>query len=346
MNFSVIIPMYNAELYADSCLRNITEMYDCEAVVIDDGSTDETGAICDKYSSLYPDRVKVIHQENRGQLLSRCSAIEKASGDYLVFLDVDDFLEESIFDTLSDVIIKYNQPDMVIYSFYYDEDGTLRKSEPMFEGEKEFSGEGKKELYQKFYTSTKLNNVWTKAVKRTVFNGDFPDYQQYARLRCGEDQLHSMGMVTNADRIVCIDVPLYRYRIVEGSVTRSYTPASIERFNTTCMYDEQLNYISKWELEFPEWQQRIDASYVNLAVWTFDKFYRNIGTGDVRASVIDYNWKSFVPEKALNDYNENPYITEAVKKLYKMMINKDSLGLRLHFVKKDIRKKLHSFGKE
>ena len=340
MKFSILIPVYNAQKYVDTCLRTLTEMCDHEIVVVDDGSKDETGAICDKYAEQFPDRVKVIHQENHGQLSSRCNAIKAATGDYVIFLDVDDALEPDIFDILTDIIKRHNEPDMVIYSFYYDEDGKLRESEPLYEGEKEFSGEEKKELYKKFFTATKLNNVWTKAVKRTVFDGEYPDYNKYAKLRCAEDKLHSMGMMTNAERIVYTDKPLYRYKLVADSVTRRFTVDAIDRFNTTAMYGEQLAYIGKWGLEMPEWKLRLDAGYIHSAIWTLDQFYYKVKTKAEREEVLRYDWQSFVPAECAQNFKDNPYISSAVKDIYAMLTNRNYSGLKRHFFKKKLSNKL------
>ena len=91
MLFSVLIPVCNAEKYLAQCMESVLEQTysDYEIVLIDDGSTDSSGSLCDKYEQEHLN-VRVIHQENQGQLLTRCNAICAAKGEYCVFLDSDD----------------------------------------------------------------------------------------------------------------------------------------------------------------------------------------------------------------------------------------------------------------
>ena len=92
---SVIIPVYNVELYLDKCLASVmAQSYrNLQIILVDDGSTDRSGQICDKYEGI-DSRIIVIHQENRGVSSARNVALELAAGTYIVFVDSDDFLPE------------------------------------------------------------------------------------------------------------------------------------------------------------------------------------------------------------------------------------------------------------
>lgn len=338
MLFSVLIPVYNAEKYLEECMGSVLKQTysDYEVVLMDDGSTDSSGDLCDKYEQEHPN-VRVIHQENQGQLLTRCNAIVAAKGEYCVFLDSDDLLELNALDVLADTICKYQEPDMVIYSFHYEEEGKeRRKAKSIFEEERVFEGEEKKELYECFFTGTSLNNVWTKAVKKTVFEGVFPDYKKYGRLRCAEDRLHAMGMVTNAERVVCIHAPLYRYRLVPNSVTREFTPSAIERFNTSVLYEEEKNYLFTWELELPKWQEKLDAMWVGQMLYVLDLFYKNVKGKKGKIQVLQYDWLAFLPKEMVERAAQNSYLNAAQKKCFKLVIQKDYKGLKTYFMKKTV----------
>ena len=95
---------------------------DFEMVIVDDGSTDHSGAICDKFQEAYPQKIKVIHKENQGQLASRCIATQFAKGQYCIFMDVDDLLIGRALVTICENLNKYNFPDMLVYSFVYDKE--------------------------------------------------------------------------------------------------------------------------------------------------------------------------------------------------------------------------------
>jgi len=340
MKFSVIVPVYNAEKYIHSSIQSVLNQscWDFEIVLVDDGSTDASGEICDRYARQYPERIRVIHQENRGQLMTRCSGISAARGEYCVFLDADDSIVPDGLQILKQTAEKYRQPDIIIYSFFYEQpDGELRKASPLFEIDSEFEGETKKELYRKFFTGTGLNNVWTKAVKKTVFDGVYPDYRNYAQLRCSEDRLHSMGMVSNAGRIVFINEPLYRYRLTPDSVSRTYTPESVSRFNTRVLYEEELNYLSLWKLELPEWKQRMDAGWLLQTWYILDLCFTKCRGRENRNRILECDWCGFVPQTLLREYEENPYLNDQQKSCWRMLTGKEYPALKRYFFRKRIR---------
>ena len=344
MKFSIIIPIYNAEKYIDECLNSLLQQtnQDFEIVLVNDGSKDASGEICNKYASQYQNKVRVIHQENQGQLLTRCNGIEIAKGEYIVFLDVDDAIVPNGLEILSDVISKYNNPDMIIYSFVYDELlGNKRKAKLLFPEESVFvGGEQKKELYQKFFTTTLLNNVWTKAVKKTVFQGEFPNYQKYKKLRCSEDRLHSMGLISNAEKIVYIKNPLYEYRLVSNSVSRMISIDAIEKFNVRVLYEVELEYLNKWGVELSQYKERLDANWILQVLYVQDMFYKNMKNKELKKQVLQYPWTEFVPEELLCNYEDNPYLSDTQKECWKWIIDENYSRLDFYFFKKAFFKKL------
>ena len=88
---SVIIPVYNVECYLDECIQSVVDQTysDWECIIVDDGSTDESGDICDEWVKK-DKRIRVVHQENRGVSRARNRGIEEAKGEYIVFVDSDD----------------------------------------------------------------------------------------------------------------------------------------------------------------------------------------------------------------------------------------------------------------
>ena len=101
MFFSVIVPVYNVEKYLKECLDSILSQTfkDFELILVNDGSKDSSPAICDEYAEK-DSRVKVIHKENGGQSTARNMGIEKATGEFAVFLDSDDLLSPNTFEIL------------------------------------------------------------------------------------------------------------------------------------------------------------------------------------------------------------------------------------------------------
>ena len=103
---SVIIPVYNTELYLRRCLESvINQTYtNLQIIIIDDGSTDNSGSICDSYENEYPDLIRVFHKENQGLLATRRYGFKRASGKYIVNCDSDDLLEPDMLLKLKKVI--------------------------------------------------------------------------------------------------------------------------------------------------------------------------------------------------------------------------------------------------
>lgn len=95
MKISVIIPVYNVEKYLDQCIQSIIQQTykDLEIILVDDGSKDQSGTICDRYASI-DQRIKVIHKSNGGLSNARNTGLQEASGDYVLFVDSDDYYEK------------------------------------------------------------------------------------------------------------------------------------------------------------------------------------------------------------------------------------------------------------
>lgn len=106
---SVIVPVYNVEKYLEKCIDSIVRQTysDIEILLVDDGSTDSSGDICDKYAKQY-DTIKVIHQDNMGLCGARNTGLELCTGNYVSFIDSDDFIDERFIETLYNESKKYN----------------------------------------------------------------------------------------------------------------------------------------------------------------------------------------------------------------------------------------------
>ena len=124
MFFSAILPVYNVEKYLEECVESFLRQTfsDFEVILVDDGSKDSSPAICDEYAK-NDSRVKVIHKENGGQSTARNVGLEKAEGQYIVYLDSDDFITSDTF--FEDIYNKIQETDSDIvlykYSKFFDD---------------------------------------------------------------------------------------------------------------------------------------------------------------------------------------------------------------------------------
>ena len=319
LKFSVLIPVYNTEKYLEECLHSVLNQtyQDFEIVIVDDGSTDNSSVICDKYQNSNPNKVKVIHQQNQGQLASRCNAIQAASGEYVIFIDADDLLIENALETINQRLVAYQKPDMLVYSFYYESDnGSKRKADKLFEeGSVDLS-----EVKKLFFTGTGMNNVWTKAVKREVALCNGFDFSPFFSLRCAEDKFHSMVMVDVCKTVAYIYEPLYQYRLFYGSTTRTYNASNINKYNTSVLYSEEKEYLLRWGLNTESWFHRFQARQVAYLVFVFDLFYMNVKR-TTRPLIFEYQWGSFLPKEIdINEIKKNDMIPDNQKQLVFLLL--------------------------
>ena len=115
MKISVIIPVYNVEKYLAQCLESIAgQSYEnLEIIIVNDGSTDRSEEICGKFEAM-DSRIKLINQSNSGVSVARNTGIENATGDYITFVDSDDWLEKEMYNSMISQVTKFPELDMVM----------------------------------------------------------------------------------------------------------------------------------------------------------------------------------------------------------------------------------------
>ena len=119
IKFSIIIPVYNVEKFLERCLKSICELKleDKEIILINDGSTDNSLEILEKYIKIYPKNIKIISQKNQGVSKARNVGIENSIGEYILFIDSDDFIEPKQTEKILNVAYE-QEVDILIGSFF------------------------------------------------------------------------------------------------------------------------------------------------------------------------------------------------------------------------------------
>ena len=340
MKFSILVPVYNVEKYLEQCvesLLNQTYKGEYEIILVDDGSTDSSGKICDRYQKNNPDKIKVVHKKNEGLVSARQAGIEAANGEYSLFADSDDFAENTLLETVNECINRNNNPDMVIYSFrYYSNGKTDERKSTLSADEKIFTNYNKKEIYEALICTTFIASLWTKALKTEILKNDPTDYSKYYDKNMAEDWFRSIHLLTDADKIVYINEPLYYYRTNEDSISRSFRFETISKKNTLYVYDRLTEYLPEWGMNTEEYRHKLNSRWLNEVIYTFSSYYENVSVKDKKA-VLKYDWSSMLPE-AVRDENGNPYENPVCRTLYSHLTNKNFFQIRLHFLKKKARK--------
>ncbi len=249
MKLSVIVPVYNTEKYLQQSIESIIgQTYkDIEVILVDDGSTDNSGKICNQYAAAY-DNFKVIHQENGGNFAARCRGAKEATGDYLTFMDSDDWIEEDMYEELMRVAVS-KKSDIVTmggYTFYDNgecypiEDTTMYGtytqgidmdvfySKMMYDEERETRGI--------------LPSLCCKVIKKNII------LQTLTAVDCnitmGGDAAIFYPCCLKAERICIIEGYKLFYRMRNKSVSHSYDIKAFDKINN--LY----NYLKKDFSEF------------------------------------------------------------------------------------------------
>lgn len=220
MLFSIVIPVYNVETYLDECLHSIlsqaTEFKgECEVLLIDDGSTDRSGKICDEYLEKYPEIIRVFHNTNHGLLWTRRFGFKQVQGDYVINCDSDDLLENEALERLNSVVKKYKYPDIVIYN-HNSYDGKIKTIafKDIFTTGQDCVVE-KEAVLKEYLSRHSIVSVWGKMVKRTCIDVN-RDYANFGRISTGEDTLQSIEFFSNAKTFVYLNQVIYDYRCGSG----------------------------------------------------------------------------------------------------------------------------------
>lgn len=220
MLFSIIIPVYNVETYLDECLHSIlsqaTEFKgECEVLLIDDGSTDRSGKICDEYLEKYPEIIRVFHNTNHGLLWTRRFGFKQVQGDYVINCDSDDLLENEALERLNSVVKKYKYPDIVIYNHNsYDGKNKTIAFKDIFTTGQDCVVE-KEAVLKEYLSRHSIVSVCGKMVKRTCIDVN-RDYADFGRISTGEDTLQSIEFFSNAKTFVYLNQVIYDYRRGSG----------------------------------------------------------------------------------------------------------------------------------
>ena len=208
---SVIIPIYNSEYYLKKCIESvINQTYkNLEIILVNDGSTDKSSYICNEYM-MKDDRIKVINKENSGVSDSRNHGISASTGEYIAFLDSDDWIDSNLYNVLYNLIIK-NNSDISVCNFkrVNNEEEKLKFSSNEFIYN---NIEAIEEIYGERYIQF-IGVVWNKLYKRELFSE-----LRFPKGRIHEDEYISPLLMFKAKKIVYTDRELIYYRKTLNSI--------------------------------------------------------------------------------------------------------------------------------
>lgn len=219
---SIIIPVYNVELYLKECLDSVVHqtLLDKEVILVNDGSTDSSALICQEYASKYS-FIRYISQENQGLSAARNTGLRYARGSYITFIDSDDiYLSNNALEIALNQLGEY-RVDQIVFGVlpFYSVD-FLKK---LVQNHSDFEVLDCKEAVRRILTNQISISVWNKVFKKELFDGvEFPIGME------SEDQLVSFETIQKSQSILIMNEQFYGYRRRQNSITTTLTKKSLD----------------------------------------------------------------------------------------------------------------------
>lgn len=244
---SVIVPVYNVESYIHRCVNSIcNQTYtNLEIILVDDGSPDNCGQICDEYAQK-DKRIIVVHQENGGLSVARNSGLDRCTGEYIGFVDSDDYIHPEMYERLYQDICKYH----VKLAFCHP--NMCRGGIPIVDLSLPSECKTKEYIILKSMTENIWWAAWTKLYERSLF-----DTLRYPKGKNNEDYPITMRIYDMCDRIAVNYNKLYNYCIRENSICTS--PFNLRKFD---QMDNTLDVMQYMEEKHPEWKQAAEFVFI------------------------------------------------------------------------------------
>lgn len=266
--FSIIIPVYNAEKYLKDCIGSILKQSfsDVEIICVDDGSKDKSFDILEEFKK-EDHRIRTLKQLHSDAGTARNIGLEAASGDYLMFLDADDFLSDNAFIKLDDMISKEKEPDILVFGaneFYTEHKDILRKVK--YENLPNSKCISPKEIKDDLFISFR-NWPWNKAYKRSFIEDNHIRFQSIPR---SNDVMFVCLSLALAGKIVVLDETLVNHRLGHSDslqATIQKDPSSFwDAFTAT--YRELKNRVSDFSL--------YERSFLNCTLLAIDYYLNSV----------------------------------------------------------------------
>lgn len=272
---SVVIPVYNVEAYLKRCVDSVIgQTYqNIEIVLVDDGSTDSSGKICDEYRENC-DRVRVVHQENGGVSLARNTGVDTASGDYVVFVDSDDYAMPTYVEYLVGLALEFDAELAMCGHTVICEDGKRLNYVSDFRGVYDKKDCQEKILYQEVLGTSPWGKIYAKRLFEKV---RFPAGRLY------EDAATVYLFVDEANKIAVGGKPQYYYMVRQNSiVTKTFSRSKLDLLWAT---DNMAEYL---ENKYPELHSAILRRSVYARFSTLNQMLYTSECGKERKEIIDY----------------------------------------------------------
>lgn len=285
---SIIVPVYNVEKYLERCLDSLLQQTyeNIEIILVDDGSTDQSGLICDNYAKKHS-HIKVIHKENGGLSSARNTGLTIAQGNFVGFVDSDDWVTTDAYEFLYKLLTEADA-DLAISNFvrcHSEKEGEQKKSETEVNSAKVFSQSEYMEKFMKINTQSIEYYAWNKLYKKELIQND-----PFPLGLTAEDVVGTFRYLLQAKKIVQSNHITYFYYINEQSITADF---SVKKANDLIEVWDLVVLESKKDQKYYAWA-RLNRARIDFAILchiALSNNYSNLITNDDFISALIINLK-------------------------------------------------------
>jgi glycosyltransferase involved in cell wall biosynthesis len=306
---SVIVPIYNVEKYLEKCINSLLSqtLEDIQIILVNDGSKDNSGNIAKEYEKNNKDRVIYVEKENGGLSDARNYGLKYATGDFIAFLDSDDYIEKNAYEKMYNKAIEENA-DYVECDFLWEFPNKIRV-------DKQYPYKNKKEML-----SFVRVVAWNKLIKRQLIidnNLEFPKGLRY------EDVEFTYKLIPFINKFAYVDKPFIHYVQREGSIANVQNERTAEIFN---VLDNVIEFYKKNNI-YEEYRNELEYNYARYLLCSSLKRMCKIKDKTIREKLLTEswerlnlnfpNWKENVILKTVN-IGKNKYMRTVNKSTYKI----------------------------
>ena len=306
---SVIVPFYNVENYIEKCLETLVNqtLKDIEIILVNDGSKDRSIDIVNKFLKQYPEKIVYLEKENGGLSDARNFGIPHAKGEYITFLDSDDYVEKDMYENMYE-LAKKEDSDMVECDFYWEYPDKLKTDEGTIY-------HGKKEMIEKVRVV-----AWNKLIKKEILEKSdvkFPKGLRY------EDVEFTYKLVPYIEKVSFLKKPCVHYVQREGSISNKQNERNKEIFD---VLDNVISYYKEKEI-YDTYKDELEYIYVRYAFCSSLLRIVKIKDEDIQQKLLDLTWDN-VNNKFPN-WKNNTILknNKSLKNLYLRTINKFTFNM-------------------
>ena len=302
---SVIVPFYNVEGYIGRCLDSLVKqsLDDIEIILVNDGSQDRSKIVVDKYLKEYPEKIVYLEKENGGLSDARNYAIPYAKGEYIAFLDSDDYVEYTMYKDMYELAKKENS-DMVECDFYWEYPYKNKTKE-----DKGLIYNGKKEMIEKVRVV-----AWNKLIKKDILEKSkviFPKGYRY------EDVEFTYKLVPYLDKVSFLKKPCVHYIQREGSISNNQNERNKEIFD---VLGHVIDFYKENDL-YEEYKDELEYIYIRYAFCSSLLRIVKIEDQNIQQELLDLTWEKV--NTTFPEWKKNPILKSKkdLKSIYLKTIN-------------------------